>query len=185
MKQVQFGEATVHIVEKTPVTDHPNVWYNSDELIQLLEQEKQKFSVSDSDLGTFTTRGLEQDHRLSGLLTEFNNDHNDKDCYTHTKRPQLPYIRDVLGIYKYGKAEYGSVDPDMLRSFAVSRSKQDCERAEEMGKQDEKEAFDSYVESIWNEQQKQQQKQMDQKSCAMALRAANQYVVPGTQHQVA
>lgn len=135
-KHVHFGESDVHSVEKAPREDRYCLWYQSDELHDLFEQDLEKAhneSSAASDDEAFTARGLELQRGLNLLVDEQKN------------RPIKSYMKDVLGIYQYGKVEYGSADPDMLRSFAASRSEKDRERAQYLGKQDEQEAYKSYV----------------------------------------
>ena len=62
--------------------------------------------------------------------------------------PIKSYMQDVIGIWEYGKREYGKVDPESLGRFAVSRSVQDRQLAESMAAQDAQEAMECYLEEL-------------------------------------
>ena len=132
-KHVHFGECQVHPVEKIPGEDRPNLWYQSNELHHLFEQDMEKVhSESIAETDVFTARGMEDERGLKLLVDSEN-------------RPIKSYMKDVLGAYQYGKEEYGSADPDMLRSFAVSRSSKDRERAQSLGTKDFLDVYKSYI----------------------------------------
>ena len=131
-RHVHFGDAEVHPIQKSPKMDKPMLWYKPEELHNLLEQDLTKMQGNQPMNDSFTERGLEEARGLNLLVDESN-------------KPIKSYMRDVLGIYQYGKQEYGNTDPDVLRTFAVSRSAMDRERAHDLGKQDEQEAYKSYT----------------------------------------
>ena len=128
------GEAAIHDFAKVSREDWPSIWYGRDELHQLLDQDTVRVHQHTHNDPGFSDRGLEKERGLVHLIDEYHN------------APIKSYMKDVLGVYQYGKLEYGvDADPDRLRSFAVSRSLQDRERAQMLGKKDEEEAQSSYL----------------------------------------
>lgn len=134
----------VHDFVKVSRDDWPMLWYNRDELHHQLDQDTRRAHHStaaanyDNDLD-FTDRGLEDERGLAHVLLL-------EDEQRHKDAPIQAYLRNVLGVYQYGQAEYGAeADPDRLRSFAVSRSRQDRERAERLAQQDAREVRHSYI----------------------------------------
>jgi hypothetical protein len=127
-EHVHFGEATVHSVSRYPNEDKANLWYTVTELSPELKQDQEKAALHEAETDSFTPRGLEEGRALSRAVA-YKND------------PIKSYMKDVLGIYHYGKEEYGSTDPESLCRFAVSRSQQDRKLARDLAAQDAHEAW--------------------------------------------
>lgn len=154
-KHVQFGPTPprVYALEAVPIDDRPALWYSGDELYQLYQADKkqaQTHALNERQTET-TLRGLEDDRALNFLeqppstntskASNSNSHHQSspttKATSTTTTSRIQSYARDVLGMYQYGKMEYGSdFDPEMLMQFATSRSQPDREFALKMGQRD-------------------------------------------------
>jgi len=151
--RVRFESGTdqVYSIEKYPVECRSVLWYNRQELWKCLEQDgdtrnmllQRKTEQTFDNDNVFTMRGLELDHDTLGiqLATIAGGVGGEDEIDDEKCRSIKSYMQDVIGVYRYGMAEYGQADPEMLRSFAVSRSSQDRQHAQELGLQNERECL--------------------------------------------
>ena len=134
-EHVRFGSNTVHAVIKVDQEDKPKLWYSSNELSPVLKDDQERAASHQSETDSFTPRGLEEGRALSRAVNAKND-------------PIKSYMKDVLGVYQYGKIEYGITDPESLGRFAVSRSVQDRKWAESVAVQDAQEALICYLDEL-------------------------------------